>query len=167
MKKKLNIIFFILFSLIQSSVLPQSISPWLYKGYKELYNREPTAWEKNYELYNGGIWSAYSEIKGYIQQYQESMKNSGLSLTIINLNNGKSAVLFYQNGKPIAVDLIANDAGTLIASGAANLVAAGVTNIVSSNNANLPGITIGSKNFLPSVALKTIPTAGKGILILH
>ncbi len=167
MQKKPLIVIFILFSLSHSSVVAQNISPWLFQAYKELYNRKPTAWEKNYELYNGGIWSTFSEIKGYIQQYQESTKKSGLSLSLINLNNGKSAVFFNQNGKLIAVDLIANDAGTLIASGAVNIVAAGIANVITSNNANLPGITIGSKNSIQSAGTKIIPMAGKVILIIN
>lgn len=167
MQKKSLIVFFILFALSYSSVRAQNISPWLFQAYKELYIREPNAWEKNYALYNGGIWSTFSEIKGYIQQYQESMKKSGLSLSLIKVNNSKSAVFFYQNGKPIAVDLIANDAGTLIATGAVNFISAGFANIISTSNGNLPGITIGSKNSLQSAGTKIIPVGGKVILIIN
>ncbi|MCY7290837.1 MAG: hypothetical protein LH615_01525, partial [Ferruginibacter sp.] len=49
--------------------------PWIIQVYKELHNRQPSAWELNIKNYNLGTWNNYGELKSYIQEYQNSLIN--------------------------------------------------------------------------------------------
>jgi hypothetical protein len=144
--------------------------PWIFQTYKELYNRQPTAWELNIQNYNLGSWNNYGELKTYVQNYQSSLSNAGFSVSTISLNANRTVALFYQGGKAIAVDLITNDGGSIVASGAGNIVASGAGNVVtnaSGNITNLAGVSFGGKYTLQSTGTKVISTSGKGALIIR
>lgn len=152
--------------------------PWIFQVYQELYSRQPTAWEVNIKNYNSGSWNNYGELKGYIQQYQNSIKNMGISISTTNLKSGNVLALFNQNGKSIAADLITNDGGSIVASGGGNIVASGGGNIVASGGGNivasgggnissLLGVSFGSGRTLQSTGTKVVPTSGSGALIIR
>src|ERR1043165_1695557 len=48
--------------------------PWIFQAYAELYDRPPRALELDINLYNGGSWNNYNELKGYIQQTQNALQ---------------------------------------------------------------------------------------------
>ena len=145
--------------------------PWIFKVYKELWGIQPNAWELNIKNYNGGSWNSYAELKKYVSQYQNSMTTQGLSVSVKSLGDVKVAVVFNQNGRSIAVDLITNDGGTLIAAGAGNIAINSGSNLLANAgivvNANLAGASFGSRYTLQSGNTKVIPTSGQGALIIH
>lgn len=172
MKSKILFVFFLFFLFFNFNADAQQLKgdPWIFQVYQQLYHRQPTAWELNIYNYNNGSWNNYGELKNYIVQYQNAMRNYGFSVSTINLSNGKIAVLFNQNGITMAADLITNDGGTLVAQGGGNLVAQGGGNIVAQgggNLASLPGVSFGSRYTLQSNGTKVVPTSGRGALIIR
>ncbi|HEY8659513.1 MAG TPA: hypothetical protein VIL78_10775, partial [Hanamia sp.] len=135
------------------------------------YSRQPNAWELNIQNYNGGSWNNYGELKTYVLQYQSSMSNQGLSISTSLLPGGNIAVFFVQGGKSIAVDLIAQDGGTLIAAGAGNIALNSGANFLSkvgiTVKSDLAGVYFGSKYAVQSTGTKVIPVSGKGALIIR
>jgi hypothetical protein len=144
--------------------------PWIFQVYKELYSRQPNAWELNIQNYNGGSWNNYGELKTYVQQYQSSMRNQGLSVSAINLANGTAVAFFNQNNKLIAADLISQDGGSLVASGGGNIALNSGSNLTKAGitlKPDLAGVRFGSKYTTLSAGTKVIPTSGKGALIIR
>ena len=144
--------------------------PWIFQVYKELYSRQPNAWELNINNYNSGSWNNYGELKSYVVQYQRSLSQNNLSITTTSLRNGQTAALFNQYGKSIAADVISNDGGSIVATGGGNLVAQGGGNLVAQgggNLASLPGVSFGSSYTIQSTGTKVIPVSGKGALIIR
>ena len=145
--------------------------PWIFKVYKELWGIQPNAWELNIKNYNGGSWNSYAELKKYVSQYQNSMTTQGLTVSVKNISDVNFAVVFNQNGRSIAVDLITNDGGTIKVAGAGNIALISGANLLANAgivvNANLAGATFGSRYTLQSEGTKVIQTSGKGALIIH
>ena len=170
MKQKLIlgiILCFFSFSILKAQLKGD---PWIFQAYKELYSRQPTAWELNIQNYNLGSWNNYGELKTYVQNYQNSLSNAGISVSTISVNGNRTVALFNQGGKSVAVDLISNDGGSIVASGAGNIVASGAGNIVTNatgNITNLAGVSFGGKYTVQSGNTKVIPTSGKGALIIR
>lgn len=162
----------IIFCFISITILKaQSLKgdPWIFQVYKELYNRQPNAWELNIHNYNNGSWNNYTELKNYVTQYQTAMRGQGLNVRTVNLSNGLVAALFNQNGKAIAIDLITNDGGSIVASGGGNIVASGAGNIVTNSTGNITGLSgayFGGNRTLQSTGTKVIPVSGNGALII-
>jgi hypothetical protein len=146
--------------------------PWIFQVYQETYNRQPSAWELNINNYNSGSWNNYAELKKYVQEYQASIKNSGLSIGTQKSGNDKLLVGFVENGKLLAVNLISSDGGKVIAAGGGNVVAAGGGNAVAAGGANFrfdantAGVSFGGKYQTVSGAKRIIPASGKGALVI-
>jgi hypothetical protein len=181
MKKKLTLVMAIFAFVLHFSASAQNLKgdPWIFQVYKELYNRQPQAWELNIKLYNQGSWNNYAELKKYVQQYQASLSQNGLTTrTILLKGNQSSVVLFDQAGKSIAVNLITNDGGSVIAAGGGNVIAAGGGNVIAAGGGNviaagggnlrdLPGASLGSNRQLMSGDKKIIKTSGSGAIIIR
>ena len=118
--------------------------PWIFNAYKEMYNRQPSNWELNIVLYNGGSWNSYQQLKSFITEYQNSMSSEGIT-TKTYTKGDKSLVAFDKGNKTIAVDLISIDGGRVIAAGGGNVIAAGGGNIISGGAGNI--ISGGAGNF--------------------
>ncbi|MHB1177321.1 MAG: hypothetical protein ACYCZO_03225, partial [Daejeonella sp.] len=122
--------------------------PWIFQIYKELYNRNPNALEVNIKNYNGGSWSNYADLKKYIQEFQSSLMQSGITISTAFVNN-VAIVGIKQNGQQVAVaalslnggQIVANDGATIVSGGAGNIVSGGAGNLIGQDGA---GITINS-----------------------
>ncbi|MEP6674697.1 MAG: hypothetical protein ABJA78_06070 [Ferruginibacter sp.] len=170
MTKKLLFVFSaaMLLSLTSMAQAPKG-DPWIFQVYKELYNRQPTAWELNIHNYNDGSWSNYNDLKTYIQNYQSALSTNGLTVSLQPMSNNRSAALFNQAGKTIAADLITNDGGSIVAQGGGNIVAQGGGNIVAQGGLNMKevaGLGFGPKYTLQAVGTKVIPVSGKVAFII-
>lgn len=150
--------------------------PWIYQVYKELYNRQPTAWELNINNYNNGSWNNYAELKQYVKDYQASLSKAAMQINVALAPKDKSAseVGINLNGNQIAVALISNADGHVITSGGANVVAAGGGNVVAAGGGNviavtpaMLGISHGSRYTVQSVGTTVVSTSGKGALIIR
>lgn len=145
--------------------------PWIFNAYKELYGRQPNAWELNINNYNLGSWNNYSELKTYVQQYQNSMSKKGISIKTTNLANNEAAVILSENGYPAASALISNTSGSLIGNDGAGAFpkdAAKLIGIDAGTLKNLPVVsfgTVGTK-YLASSGTKVIPASGRGTLVI-
>ncbi|GAA4733971.1 hypothetical protein GCM10023229_10110 [Flavisolibacter ginsenosidimutans] len=170
MKKILSLSFLLCLLSFQLTVHAQKGDPWIFQAYKEMYKRQPQPWELNINLYNQGHWNNYNELKQYVQQYQSSLSNMNIVTRTVPVKNNQSVVLFDQNGKSIAADLITNDGGSVITIGGANVVAAGGGNVVASGGGNLkdlPGASLGGSRQLMSGDKKIIKTSGSGAIIIR
>lgn len=153
--------------------------PWIFKIYKELYNRQPNAWELNIQLYNKGSWSSYDNLKKYIQDYQQSSSNNGLSVATAPYN-GNVLVGFYLTGQQVATNVVAPGGGNVVAAGGANVIAAGDAKVVAAGGANvvapgganiivnssMAGVRIGDKYVGQSGTTRVIPTSGSAAMII-
>lgn len=126
--------------------------PWIFQVYKELYARQPSTWELNIHNYNDGSWNNYNELKKYVQDYQNNLKNQGVQVKEATLKNKNAVVGFYSGGQQVAINVISNDGGSIIASGGGNvmahLVASGGGNLVASGGGNL--VASGGGNLVAS-----------------
>lgn len=160
--------------------------PWIFQSYKELYNRAPNALELNIKNYNGGTWSSYAELKQFVQDFQSSMRQAGMTVSTAYVNN-MAVVGIRQNGQQIAVaalslnggQIISNDGASIISGGAGNIISGGAGNIISGGAGNLigqdgagitispamGGISFGSSYTLASENTRVIKS-GKGSLII-
>ena len=105
----------------------------------------------------------HSAIPRFSFLVEHSYKNRGVE-------NNQSAVLFDQNGKSIAANVINNDGGNVIAAGGANVIAAGGANVIAAGGANLkdlPGASLGSNRQLMAGDKKIIKTSGSGAIIIR
>jgi hypothetical protein len=178
MKKTLLSAFLFCALCFQLTAKAQKGDPWIFQAYKEMYKRQPQAWELNINLYNQGHWNNYNELKQYIQQYQSSLASMSITTRTVAVKNNQSVVLFDQNGKSIAVNLITNDGGSIVATGGGNVVAAGGGNVIAAGGGNviaagganlrdLPGASLGGNRQLMSGDKKIIKTSGSGAIIIH
>lgn len=110
--------------------------PWIFNAYKEMYNRQPSFWELNILLYNGGSWNSYPQLKSFITEYQNSMSSQGITIKIYT-SGDKSLVAFDKGNKTIAVDLISNDGGRVLAAGGGNVIAAVGGNVIAAGGGNI------------------------------
>jgi len=174
MIKKLSfalLLFILAFNFYAGAQMKLTGDPWIKQAYQELYSRQPNAWEYNIKNYNSGSWNNYSELKNYVSQYQSSMTTQRLNTSTALLPDNNIAVFFVQGGKSIAVDLIAQDGGTLIAAGAGNIALNSGANFLSkvgiTVKSDLAGVYFGSKYAVQSTGTKVIPVSGKGALIIR
>ena len=159
-----------------STVINASVTgdPWITAIYKELHNRQPNSWEYNIRNYNNGTWRSYQELKGYVSQFQKSLKDNGITIETAVLNNESNLVVFKKNGEQIAVNLLSNKGGNVIASGGGNVIAAGGGNVIAAGGGNLSfhvGANLGGANFgsgytVQSGAKLQIKTSGNGSLVI-
>jgi hypothetical protein len=111
--------------------------PWITAIYKELYSRQPNSWEYNIKNYNNGSWGSYQQLKNYVDQFQKSLKNNGITIETAILNNDHNLVVFKKGGVNIGVNLLSNKGGNVVAAGGANVIAAGGGNVVAAGGANV------------------------------
>jgi len=158
--------------------------PWIYQVYKEMWGRQPNAWELNINNYNGGSWNNYGELKKHIQEYQSSF---GLKVSVAPTANKTSVAAFFENGKQIAATLISNDAGRLISKDGAGIIGNDAAGLIGNDGStlkngstligndgstiklisNMPGVSFGSMYGGLAVGTKRIKTSGKGSLIIR
>lgn len=156
--------------------------PWIFSAYNELYKRQPNAWELNIKNYNNGSWNSYNDLKKYIQDFQNNMRNQKLEIKTSEQTWGDKKVTgFFINGQQVAVDLVSIDGGNVIAvgggnvisTGGGNVVAPGGGNVVASGGGNIriaegmPGVNFGGSYRVQSSGAKVIRTSGQGALIIR
>jgi hypothetical protein len=153
--------------------------PWIFQVYKELYNRQPNAWELNIKNYNNGSWNNYDELKKYIGEFQSSLSKQNMQIKTGAYNNNV-LVGFFINGQQVAVNVVAAGGGNVVAAGGANVVSAGGANVVSAGSANvvaagggniivnnsMAGVNFGGRYSVQSAGTKVISTSGSGALII-
>ena len=165
-------------SICFSTLTAQTLTgdPWIFQVYKELWGRQPSAWELNINNYNSGSWNNYGELKNYIKDYQYSLQSQSYKTSVVSVANNRSVVGFYQNGQQIAVTLIGNDGGTLISNDVARLIgndsAGSPASLVGNDGAsiqlkNMAGVYFGSMYGTLSAGSKRIKTSGKGSIIIR
>jgi hypothetical protein len=152
---------------------------WIFQVYKELYNRQPNAWELNIKNYNNGSWNNYDELKKYIGEFQSSLSKQNLQIKT-GAYNGNVLVGFFINGQQVAANVVAAGGGNVVAAGGANVVSAGGANVVSAGSANvvaagggniivnnnMAGVNFGGRYSVQSAGTKVISTSGSGALII-
>jgi hypothetical protein len=147
--------------------------PWIFNAYQEMYRRQPTAWELNINNYNSGSWNSYAELKKYVQEFQTSLNNTGLTIVTQKAKNNNFIAGFVQGGKLLGVDLISAEGGRVVAAGGANVVAAGGANVVASGglnlqiSANTAGVSFGGRYSVQSTGTTIVPASGKSALIFR
>lgn len=153
--------------------------PWIFQAYKELYNRQPNAWELNIKNYNSGSWNNYQELKNYITEFQKSLNKQNLQVKTAPWNNNV-LVGFFINGQQVAVNVVAPGGGNVVAAGGANVIAAGGGNVVAPGganviapgggniivNTNMAGVNFGGRYSVQSAGTKIVSTSGNGALII-
>lgn len=154
--------------------------PWIFKIYQEVYHRQPNAWELNIHNYNNGSWSNYNDLKNYVVQFQNSLKQNNVDIKTGPFGSDKLAVGFYINGKQVAVNVVDANGGNVIAAGGGNVIAAGGDNVIAPGGGNviapgggniiinnsMAGVNFGGSYTVQSVGTKVVPTSGKGALII-
>lgn len=160
--------------------------PWIFQVYSELYRRSPNALELNIKNYNGGTWGNYEELKKFVMDFQNSLRQSGITMSTAIVKD-IAIVGLYQHGKQIAVSavsttagqiiapsgaaIVAGGAGNIISGGAGNIISGGAGNILSNDgasiavNASMGGISFGSSYTLASENSKVVKS-GKGSLLI-
>ncbi|HEY1199878.1 MAG TPA: hypothetical protein VGE79_02805 [Niastella sp.] len=153
---------------------------WIFQVYKELYNRQPNAWELNIKNYNNGSWNNYDELKKYIGEFQSSLNKQNLQIKTAAWNNNNVLVGFFINGQQVAVNVVSPGGGNVVSAGGANVVSAGGANVVSAGganvvspgggniivNTNMAGVNFGGRYSVQSAGTKVISTSGSGALII-
>ncbi|MDQ3279331.1 MAG: hypothetical protein M3Q06_13460 [Bacteroidota bacterium] len=154
--------------------------PFVVRIYQKLYSRYPTAWELNIRNYNNGSWSNYTQLKSYIQAYQNALTQQGLEIKTAPYN-GNLATGFFINGKQVAVNVVSAGGGNVIAAGGANAVAAGSANVVAAGSANavaagganiainaqMAGVSFSSGRTVQSAGSQIIRTSGNGAIVIR
>lgn len=156
--------------------------PWILSAYNELYRRQPNVWELNIKNYNNGSWNSYNELKKYIQDFQNNLRNQKLEIRTSEQTWGKHKVTgFFLNGRQVAVNLVSVDGGNVVAAGGLNVISAGGGNVVSAGGGNvvavgggnirvadgMPGVNFGGRYTVQSAGTQVIPTSGQGALIIR
>ncbi len=148
---------------------------WIFRAYAELYNRAPMSLELNINAYNNGRWGNYNELKGYISQMQNSMRNAGVSITEVENCSGDRLVTITLRNKT-AFDVISNEEGKILAKGDAAydqickaLKGAEQLATVMANSTMLAGFEFHDKSTkrVMSAGSQVIPTAGNATLVLQ
>jgi hypothetical protein len=169
----LVIALFVLAFNIQTKAQTLKGDPWIFQVYQEVYHRQPTAWELNINNYNSGSWNNYNELKNYVQEYQNSISKSGITVVNQKLNNDKIVVGFVQNNQLLAANVISPQGGNVITAGGANVVTAGGANVVAPGGLNLQvtantaGVYFGGKYTVQSAGTRVVPASGKGALVIR
>jgi hypothetical protein len=155
--------------------------PWIFQVYKELYNRQPNAWELNVNNYNSGSWKNYAELKSYVRDFQSSISRQRLDIKTGPWTNNNVVVGFFINGQQVAVNVVAAGGGNVVAAGGANVVASGGANVVAAGggnvvaagggnifiNTNMAGVNFGGRYVTQSAGTRVVTTSGKGALIIR
>jgi len=155
--------------------------PWIFQAYYELYSRVPNPIELNINLYNGGSWNNYGQLKSYIQQYQSSLAQNNLKMVSGKVKEKDAVALVDNNNNVLAVSLVSPNGGQVISPGGANVIASGGGNVISPGggnvispgganftfNNNTAGLNIGAGYSTQSTGVKrVIKTAGKGSIVV-
>ena len=156
--------------------------PWIFRAYYENYNRIPIPWELNIRNYNNGSWNNYDELKKFITEYQNALVVNRLQVVMATVKSvaklAETAAVFILDGKPVAANLIGNDAGSLKAVGGNELKAKGITALIDMNGAtlisddgstlkNLKGVQFSGYGLMSEEGAKKIRTAGKTTLVIN
>jgi hypothetical protein len=174
MLKKTALVFALFFLTFNFSVKAQTLKgdPWIFQVYKEVYHRQPSAWELNINNYNGGSWNNYGELRKYVQEYQASISRNGLTIVTKKIDDNKVLTGFIKEGKLLAANIVSPQGGNVVAAGGGNVVAAGGGNVVAAGGLNLQitsntaGVGFGGKYTVQSAGTTVIPSSGKGALII-
>ncbi len=173
MLKRFFIAFFLIITVCSLKTLAQQVTgdPWIFQTYKELYNRQPSAWELNIKNYNLGSWNSYDELKRYVQEYQNSLRLENYTVKTTGLKNNQSAAIFYQNGTPVASALISNAGGYLVGNDGASLIgndSAGLIGLDGSTLRNLSVLSFAdmATKFTQASGMRYIKASGRGRLVM-
>jgi hypothetical protein len=155
--------------------------PWIFRAYKELYKREPNAFELNVQNYNNGSWRNYNELRKYIRDFQSALARQNAEFKTAPFTDGNVVVGLFIDGKQVAVDVISPNGGLVVAAGGANAVAAGGANAIPTGGINviapgggnvivnnsMAGVTFGNRYVTQSAGTRVLTTSGKGALIIR
>lgn len=136
--------------------------PWIFQAYKELFNRQPCAWELNVKNYNDGSWKNYAELKKYVKEFRASMDKLGIALKTTDAKNNNSYVIFEKDGKVLGIDLVSNDGGNVVAAGGMNVISAGGDNVIAPGGANV--IAPGGGNVIAPGGGNVIAPGGANVI---
>jgi hypothetical protein len=147
--------------------------PWIFNAYNDLYRRQPNALELNIHNYNNGTWGSYTELKQYVQDFQNSLRNQNITIAIGSTrNSGQLVAGLVINGQLVAASIVAAGGGNIVAAGGGNIVAAGGGNIVAAGGGNFKvststaGLSFGSNMGVLALGARRIPTSGKGAFVI-
>jgi hypothetical protein len=136
--------------------------PWIFRAYRELYRREPVAFELNVNNYNGGKWTSYPQLKRYVAEFQSSLKKQNAQIRTIETENGNQLTGLYLNGEQVAVALISKNGGNVVAAGGANVVSAGGANVVAAGGMNI--ISPGGGNVVSAGGANVVSAGGANVV---
>lgn len=135
--------------------------PWIMEIYQKLYGRRPNSFELNIKMYNNGSWSSYEQLSGYIQQFQKSLSDQGVSLETALLNETYNLVAIKKDGKYIAANILENKGGSVVASGGGNVIAAGGGNVIAAGGGNV--VSAGGGNVVAAGGGNVIAAGGMNL----
>ncbi|NDK55399.1 hypothetical protein [Pontibacter fetidus] len=136
--------------------------PWIFKAYRELYRREPVALELNVNNYNGGSWASYAQLKRFVAEFQNSLKNHNAQIKTVDTANGNQLTGLYLNGEQVAVALISKNGGGVVAAGGMNVVSAGGANVVAAGGMNV--ISPGGGNVVSAGGANVVSAGGANVV---
>ena len=157
--------------------------PWIFQAYKEMYGRDPIAFELNKDLYNKGSWGSYEELKKYVREYNNAMKQLASQIQSANLTNGMSLVSFggqavnrvdVNGGRIIAAGgekvlealkkagFSIDASGNVVSAGGANAVAAGGANVVAAGGGNV--VSAGGANVVAAGGANVVSAGGANVV---
>jgi len=162
-----------LFMFLSLNITAQKLTgdPWIFQAYRELYGLTPNAFELNITNYNLGSWNNYGELKNYIIEYKNSLRNDGLTVRTTPLDNNQSAAIFYNNGSPISGALISNKGGSLLGENGLGLISVDHARLIGMDHASLKSLSVVSyadvsTKFTQSAGIKYLKASGRGRIIM-
>jgi hypothetical protein len=148
-----------------------------------MYGRDPIAFELNKDLYNKGSWGSYEELKKYVREYNNAMKQLASQIQSANLTNGMSLVSFggqavnlvdVNGGRIIAAGgekvlealkkagFSIDASGNVVSAGGANAVAAGGANVVAAGGGNV--VSAGGANVVAAGGANVVSAGGANVV---
>jgi hypothetical protein len=115
--------------------------PWINIAFQQLGYGTPGGFgnygDCNTQLYNGGSWSSYEQLKGYVKTAQEQMTQAGYEYTLVKMKDdpSKLAVALTRGSSIIAQgggNVITNAGGNIVTNASSNF------NVSTSMFNNLP-----------------------------
>ncbi len=142
----------------------QATDPWIINAYRELYGRQPNVLKVNIHNYNNGSWSSYPELKGYVQAFQNSLRQQNIKIVTGATKNGQTIVGLFMNGQLLDASIVAQGGGNIVAQEGGNLVGPSGGTFQKTNAT--AGFSVGSSIGLLAGGTRRIVTSPKSAFII-
>ena len=134
--------------------------------------------ECNVQLYNGGRWNSYAQLRSAIDASLRALSSAGVQTSLIDNRNGTLSITMQAGsafdrvviqGRVVAQgggNVVAQGGGNVVAQGGGNVIAQGAGNIVSHDGGTLISEQGPSLRTLQSATKRIIPLPGNTALVL-